>query len=137
MDALVMHRYPVRKALEGRETGLGAHLDLGFTTILLTDGTEGLQVCRDKGKPEGEREWVAVSPQAPGTFVLNFGRLLETITKGKCQAVLHRVVNVAEKERKSVAFFADPSADARVGRAGLNYAQYFAATSTTFKKLAK
>merc|ERR1719262_1237501 len=70
---------------------MGAHCDFAFTTLLLTDGTPGLQVCKDKTKSVGEREWGSVPAQKKGT-----------------------VVNTSGQERKSIAFFCEPSADARI-----------------------
>merc|ERR1739848_778965 len=94
--------------------GLGAHCDFAFTTLLLTDGTKGLQVCKDKTKPAQEKEWVDVPTHEPGTFVINFGDALETLSNGKCISVMHRVANTSNKKRKSVAFFCEPSADAKI-----------------------
>merc|ERR1739848_38172 len=50
----------------------------------------------------------------PGTFVINFGDALETLSNGKCISVMHRVANTSNKKRKSVAFFCEPSADAKI-----------------------
>merc|ERR1712072_382125 len=49
-----------------------------------------------------------------GTFVINFGDVLELLSNGKYASVLHRVVNTSGQERKSIAFFCEPSADARI-----------------------
>ncbi|QDZ24575.1 oxygenase-like protein [Chloropicon primus] len=114
LDILMLNHYPAikRDAAKG-EVGMGAHCDFAFTTLLLTDGTEGLQVCKDKNRPVEEREWEWITPEE-GTFVINFGDALERLTNGNYKSVLHRVANVSGRERKSVAFFCEPSADARI-----------------------
>jgi len=115
LDLLLMNHYPATKRSPAKgDFGLGAHCDYGFTTLLLTDGTPGLQVCKDKTKSVGEREWVSVPAQKKGTFVINFGDLVEILSNGKYASVLHRVVNTSGQERKSIAFFCEPSADARI-----------------------
>ena len=49
--------------------GAGAHTDYGMLTVLVTDGTPGLQIHAD-GK------WNPVQP-IPGTFIINLGDMLE------------------------------------------------------------
>jgi len=120
LDILMMNHYPsmpgrqVASEQDEERVSMGAHCDFAFTTLLLTDGTPGLQVCKDKTKSVGEREWVSVPAQKKGTFVINFGDVLELLSNGKYTSVLHRVVNTSGQERKSIAFFCEPSADARI-----------------------
>ena len=115
LDFMLLNNYPKEKRDPTKGLlGLGAHCDFAFTTLLLTDGTKGLQVCKDKTKTAQEREWVDVPTHEPGTFVINFGDALETLSNGKCISVMHRVANTSNKKRKSVAFFCEPSADAKI-----------------------
>ena len=65
------------------EIGIGAHTDYGFLTILSQDDVGGLQVR----KPDGE--WVS-APPVEGTFVINIGDLVETLTNGRYSSTLHR-----------------------------------------------
>jgi len=115
LDFLLLNHYPptVRDPSVGH-LGLGAHCDFAFTTLLLTDGVEGLQICKDKTRPEGEREWVTVPFEGEPAFVVNFGDALECLSNGRCVSVLHRVANISNKERRSAAFFCEPSADATI-----------------------
>uniref|UniRef100_A0A0D9XLQ8 Fe2OG dioxygenase domain-containing protein n=1 Tax=Leersia perrieri TaxID=77586 RepID=A0A0D9XLQ8_9ORYZ len=68
--------------------GTSAHSDFGILTLLATDGTPGLQICREKDKHP--QLWEDVHHIDGST--------------------LHRVVAVG-KERYSVAFFLDPDPD--------------------------
>merc|ERR1712072_1568543 len=106
LDILMMNHYPsmpgrqVASEQDEERVSMGAHCDFAFTTLLLTDGTPGLQVCKDKTKAVGEREWVSVPAQKKGTFVINFGDVLELLSNGKYASVLHRVVNTAGEKAK-------------------------------------
>ncbi|CAM0956412.1 unnamed protein product [Alopecurus aequalis] len=68
--------------------GASAHSDYGMITLLATDGTPGLQICREKDKHP--QLWEDVHHIEGST--------------------LHRVVTVG-KERYSVAYFLDPNPD--------------------------
>ncbi|URE07237.1 hypothetical protein MUK42_19740 [Musa troglodytarum] len=103
--------------------GLPAHTDPNALTILLPDpDVAGLQVLKDG-------RWIAVDPLA-NAFVINIGdqlqvttlgllihalplalmvMLLQALTNGKYNSVLHRAVVNPEKERISVASFLCPS----------------------------
>jgi len=137
LDILMLNHYPApKKDASKGEVGMGAHCDFAFTTLLLTDGTEGLQVCKDKTLPVEEREWENIAPEE-GTFVINFGDALESLTNGRYKSVLHRVANTSGKERKSVAFFCEPSADARIEPLAMSDDDdrgAVAATMTTWKE---
>lgn len=66
--------YLVSKHLDAEDLlqgvyGAGAHTDYGMLTVLITDGTPGLQIHAD-GK------WQPVEP-VPGTFIINLGDMLE------------------------------------------------------------
>uniref|UniRef100_A0A0D9XLQ1 Fe2OG dioxygenase domain-containing protein n=1 Tax=Leersia perrieri TaxID=77586 RepID=A0A0D9XLQ1_9ORYZ len=80
--------------------GASAHSDYGMITLLATDGTPGLQICREKDRHP--QLWEDVH-HIDGALIVNIGDLLERST-------VHRVVAVG-KERYSVAFFLDPNPD--------------------------
>jgi isopenicillin N synthase-like dioxygenase len=110
LDMLMLNRYPpVKLDASKGEVGMGAHCDFGFMTLLLSDGIPGLQICPDKTIEPLQREWITVQAQKKGTFMINFGDMLEHFTNGRYTSVLHRVVNITGQERKSLAMFVDPS----------------------------
>ncbi|CAM0956411.1 unnamed protein product [Alopecurus aequalis] len=84
-----------------------AHSDYGMITLLATDGTPGLQICREKDKHP--QLWEDVH-HIEGTLIVNIGDLLERWTNCDFRSTLHRVVTVG-KERYSVAYFLDPNPD--------------------------
>ncbi|MEO1106703.1 MAG: 2-oxoglutarate and iron-dependent oxygenase domain-containing protein [Pseudomonadota bacterium] len=99
--------YPQRPIWAGeKDFGIGAHTDYGCLTLLATDGTAGLEVRM----PDGTWEKVEA---APGTFIINFGEMLEFWTAGRVKATEHRVVGGAH-ERISVPLFFNPSYDTNV-----------------------
>jgi isopenicillin N synthase-like dioxygenase len=99
--------YPQRPDWAGdRDFGIGAHTDYGCLTLLATDGTSGLEVRMP------DQTWAKVEA-APGTFIINFGEMLEFWTAGQVKATLHRVVGSAH-ERLSVPLFFNPSYDTNV-----------------------
>jgi isopenicillin N synthase-like dioxygenase len=83
--------------------GVAAHVDFSWVTLLLQDGTGGLEVCT----PEGE--WMAAEPR-PGTLLVNLGEILQFATGGYYQATPHRVTTGA-RARVSMPFFLNPSLD--------------------------
>ena len=89
------------------EMGIGAHTDYGFLTILHQDDNGGLQVQNRVG------DWVS-APPIPGTFVVNIGDLVETLTNGRYRSTVHRVINTSGNERYSIPFFIDMDFDAYV-----------------------
>lgn len=85
--------------------GAGAHSDYGLLTLLATDGTPGLQICKEKdAKPQ---VWESVPP-LQGSFVVNLGDMLERWSNGLFRSTLHRVLT-SGNERYSIAFFMDPN----------------------------
>lgn len=106
---LKLIRYPGLTHAQGQ--GVGAHKDYGLLTLLLQDGTGGLQVLADE---EGDR---AIDVPALGAigeaFVVNLGEMLEIATNGYLRATSHRVISPpAGTERISVPFFFNPNLDA-------------------------
>ena len=87
----------------------GPHSDWGSLTILYHDGEPGLQIK----SPEGQWEDV---PVVDGSFVVNIGDLMAAWTNDRWVSTLHRVVvaDGASGERISVAFFHQPTYDARI-----------------------
>ena len=87
----------------------GPHSDWGSLTVLHHDGGSGLQIM----SPEGEWEDV---PVVAASFVVNVGDLMPMWTNDRWVSTLHRVV-VPEgdrSERTSIAFFHQPTYDARI-----------------------
>ena len=82
------------------------HVDSGFLTLLAQDGTAGLQARHSSGA------WLDVPP-LEGTLVLNFGKVLERWCGGVIRATEHRVIGTGQ-ERRSIPFFYEARADARI-----------------------
>jgi isopenicillin N synthase-like dioxygenase len=89
------------------EIGIGAHTDYGFLTILSQDSVGGLQVRNQDG------EWVS-APPVEGTFIINIGDLVQTMTNGRYSSTVHRVINTSGVDRYSIPFFIDLDFDAVV-----------------------
>jgi len=103
--------YPSRPDWAGaKDFGIATHTDYGCLTLLATDGSPGLEVRKRGGG------WIAVSAQ-PGTFVINFGEMMEAWTDGRVRATPHRVVG-GLAERISVPLFFNPSHDTNVAPLG-------------------
>lgn len=103
--------YPKRPGWAGaRDFGIAAHTDYGCLTLLATDGVPGLEVKM----PNGTWQGITVHP---GTFVINFGEMLEFWTEGQVKATQHRVIG-SHEERVSVPLFFNPSYDTNVAPPG-------------------
>ena len=103
--------YPPRPDHAGEaDFGIAPHTDYGCLTLLATDGSPGLEV---RGREGG---WVPVTV-APGTFVVNFGEMLEHWSGGRIVATPHRVIG-GTRERLSVPLFFNPRHDVDVSPAG-------------------
>ena len=103
--------YPSRPDWAGdKDFGIAAHTDYGCLTLLAADGVPGLEVRLPDGR------WQAVTAE-PGTFVINFGEMLEFWTAGRAKATLHRVIG-GPQERISVPLFFNPSYDTNVAPPG-------------------
>ncbi|CAL5359816.1 unnamed protein product [Camellia sinensis] len=87
--------------------GASAHSDYGMITLLATDGVGGLQVCRDKSKQP--LVWEDVD-HINGALIVNIGDMTERWTNCLFRSTLHRVMSTG-RERYSMAFFLNPSAD--------------------------
>ena len=95
-----------------------AHADSGFVTLLVQNGTPGLQARTRDG------HWIDV-PATEGTLAVNFGKLLERWSGGRIRATEHRVLG-GEEERFSMPFFYEPRADAVIAPLPLQDVQPFA-----------
>lgn len=103
--------YPERPDWAGdKDFGIAAHTDYGCLTLLAMDGVPGLEVRLPNG------DWYPVQAE-PGTFVINFGEMLEFWTAGRVKATLHRVIG-STHERISVPLFFNPSYTANVAPPG-------------------
>lgn len=91
----LLHYFDNPAATE-EDSGIGAHTDYEFFTILLPTAP-GLQVLN------GANEWINV-PLVDGCFVINIGDMMEVVTSGRWVATSHRVRQV-KQERYSFPFF--------------------------------
>jgi isopenicillin N synthase-like dioxygenase len=101
--SLVYNFYPrFDPATTGRtQWNFSPHTDYGAFTILLQDGSGGLQVRNSS------RQWIDVVPVL-GTLIVNIGDMLAMITNDLYTSNLHRVANYSGNERISVSFFVSP-----------------------------
>ncbi|TFK90634.1 Clavaminate synthase-like protein [Polyporus arcularius HHB13444] len=109
-------KYPARKEGES-DQGVGPHFDGGFLTFLLQASDHpGLQVQNLAG------EWID-APPIPGTFVVNLGKALETVTQGLARATSHRVLSPApgSTPRYSIPFFQSIAQDVLIGDLVLDF----------------
>ncbi|GJE92847.1 clavaminate synthase-like protein [Phanerochaete sordida] len=110
-DRAKIVKYPV-PAPGSSDQGVGPHFDGGFLTLLLQASPHrGLQVQNRAG------EWID-APPVPGTFVVNIGKALETVTQGVAIATSHRVLSPepGSTPRYSVPFFQMVSQSTVIGR---------------------
>ena len=107
MSTLRVLRYPHTQNPKPDEIGAGAHTDYGSITLLMTDGTAGLQV-----KPRDSDDWIDV-PHVDDAYVVNIGDLLMRWTNDIYVSNPHRVQRPV-KERRSIAFFMDPNPNSLV-----------------------
>ena len=98
---------------DGVALGCETHVDSGVFTVLYQDRKGGLQVQNRKNK-----KWYDV-PFNQKALVVNTGRALEFLSKGKFKATNHRVLWNKSK-RLSVPFFFEPSYDFKMNRSFLN-----------------
>ncbi|TYH06973.1 hypothetical protein ES288_A08G195800v1 [Gossypium darwinii] len=69
--------------------GASAHSDFGMLTLLVTNGVQGLQICREKS--EQPQVWEDV-PSKSGAFIVNIGDMMERWTNCLFRSTLHRVL---------------------------------------------
>ena len=98
---------------DGVALGCETHVDSGIFTILYQDRKGGLQVQNRKTK-----NWHDV-PFNKKALVVNTGRALEFLSKGKFKATNHRVLWNKSK-RLSIPFFFEPSYDFKMNKSFLN-----------------
>ncbi len=98
---------------DGVALGCETHVDSGIFTILYQDPKGGLQVQNRKTK-----KWHNV-PFNKNALVVNTGRALEFLSKGKFKATNHRVL-WNKKKRMSIPFFFEPSYDFKMNPNFLN-----------------
>lgn len=99
--------YPSRPVTAAsNDFGIAPHTDYGCLTLLAIDGSPGLEIQSRNG------DWIKVSA-SPGTFVINFGEMIQMWTKGRIKATPHRVIG-GTQERISVPFFFNPRFDVNV-----------------------
>ncbi len=98
---------------DGVALGCETHVDSGIFTVLYQNKKGGLQVQNRKTK-----KWHDV-PFNKNALVVNTGRALEYLSKGKFKATNHRVLWNKQK-RLSVPFFFEPSYDFKMNLSFLN-----------------
>ena len=98
---------------DGVALGCETHVDSGIFTVLYQDKTGGLQVQNRKNK-----KWYNV-PFNNRALVVNTGRAMEFLSKGKYKATNHRVI-WNKKKRMSIPFFFEPSFDFKMKKSFLN-----------------
>ena len=98
---------------DGISLGCETHVDSGIFTILYQDKKGGLQAQNRKTK-----KWHDV-PFNKYALVVNTGRALEFLSKGKFKATNHRVL-WNKKKRMSIPFFFEPSYDFKMNTSFLS-----------------
>ena len=112
---------------DGVALGCETHVDSGVFTILYQDKKGGLQVQNRKNK-----KWYNV-PFNKHALVVNTGRTLEYLSKGKFKATNHRVLWNRTK-RMSIPFFFEPSYDFKMNQSFLNGHLKFKNKSVIYEK---
>ena len=122
---------------DGVALGCETHVDSGIFTILYQDKKGGLQVQNRKNK-----KWFNV-PFNKNALVVNTGRALEFLSRGKFKATNHRVL-WNKKKRMSIPFFFEPSYDfkmntsylnkSKINNSGLNYEKFLNQSLKKFKE---
>ena len=98
---------------DGVALGCETHVDSGIFTVLYQDKKGGLQVQNRKNQ-----KWYDI-PFNKNALVVNTGRALEFLSKGKFKATNHRVL-WNKKKRMSIPFFFEPSYDFKMNKSYLN-----------------
>ncbi|GFP89850.1 1-aminocyclopropane-1-carboxylate oxidase 5 [Phtheirospermum japonicum] len=98
--------YPPCPAPE-RVNGLRAHTDAGGVILLFQDDeVGGLQILKDG-------LWIDVQP-VKNAIVINTGDQIEVLSNGRYKSVWHRVLAMADGNRRSIASFYNPSYEATI-----------------------
>lgn len=100
----VLHYPPQPADRAANAFGAAPHTDYGVMTILWQDPMGGLEIKDRAGN------WIA-APQIPGTFVINFGDLMQRWSNDRFVSSPHRVINASGRDRYSIACFYNPSYD--------------------------
>lgn len=101
-------RYPRRPAdAPAGQFGSAPHTDFGCLTLLLQDDAGGLEVRAADGA------WIP-APPAGDALLVNTGDIVPVWSGGRWRSTAHRVVNPPDRDRYSIAWFYDPSLDARI-----------------------
>ena len=100
---------------DGTALGCETHVDSSIFTILYQDKKGGLQVQNRENK-----KWYNV-PFNKNALIVNTGKALEFLSKGKFKATNHRVL-WNKKKRMSIPFFFEPSYDFIMSKSFLNQA---------------
>ena len=88
------------------DIGAGAHTDFGCITLVIQNGTPGLQLWNTE-----HSQWIDI-PSDPDLLVVNIGDMLERWSNKQLSSTRHRVCNT--DERYSFAFFFDPNYNAQI-----------------------
>lgn len=103
----LIHYHPQKEAQPLR-SGVAAHVDFSWMTLLAQDDVGGLELQTRDGV------WRAVTPR-PATLVVNLGELAEVASGGQLRATPHRVTNTARDQgRLSLPVFFNPPLDSTV-----------------------
>jgi isopenicillin N synthase-like dioxygenase len=97
-ERLKVIRYPL--AVTNDAQGVGVHSDSGFITLIVDDGSRGLQIANGSSFAD------ATAPAGSLTVIL--GRALHDATNGGTHAVSHRVASPLTSDRISIAYFLNP-----------------------------
>jgi isopenicillin N synthase-like dioxygenase len=102
-ERLKIIKYPAAGAASTQQ-GVGEHSDSGFLTLIVQDGSRGLQV-------HDGQQFVDVIAQRSELIAI-LGRALDEATSGEAVAARHRVTSPADGgERISVSYFLNPRLD--------------------------
>ncbi|KAI5070478.1 hypothetical protein GOP47_0014821 [Adiantum capillus-veneris] len=101
-STLRINHYPVCPVAD-LTYGSPPHKDYGGLAILHQDEIGGLEVLKDG-------HWVAVEPEK-GCLIVNIGDVIQMMSNGKYQSVLHRSLVKSSQPRLSFVFFHFPSDD--------------------------
>jgi isopenicillin N synthase-like dioxygenase len=96
--------YPPQREVGRGQYGIAPHVDASFMTLLAQIGRPSLAVQMPSG------HWRLVDV-IPGTLLVNTGRTLTLWTNDRYPSTKHRVINIGNSDRYSIAAFYGPNAD--------------------------